>query len=427
MSEERPQEAPDYDLPGNDLDPDTPPAYERSRLPLALKVYGLLCVVYGLVAIPAAGMFVGLTIWAMTFFPEAAAIGENPTLPVVLIALDIVVTVVNAAGLVAFGRSLLRNHRRWAARISHLLILGTVAQVVIDVMLQGMGAHLIVPAVQLVILLAVSVTVDPALGQERELQRKLRELEDRDAAEEGMLGRDAGGEGYIELNFFNLFWVFFICSVLGLVIEVVYHMTVVDPGVYQDRAGLLYGPFSPIYGVGAVLLTVILNRFWRASPVVIFLVSALVGGAFEAAVSVFMQVGFGAVAWDYSGYTILGLPDPFALLTQGRTSTVFMLMWGTLGLVWIKVLLPRILALINKIPWKVRYSLTGVLAALMLVNAVLTLTALDCWFERVSGIAQTTPVQEYCAEHYDNEYMANRFQSMTITPEDSGRVEPGAR
>lgn len=424
MSEEQREENPDYDLPGNDLDPDTPPAYDNA-IPTVLKVYGIVCIVYGLVAIPAAGMFVGLTIWAMTFVPEVAAIGENPTLPVVLIALEVVLTVADAVGLVAFGRSLLRNHRRWAARISHVLILGTVAQIVVDVMLQGMGAHLFVPAIQLAILLAVSVTVDPALSQERELQRKLRELEDRAAAEEGMLGRDAEGEGYIELNFFNLFWVFIVCSVLGLAIEVVFHMVVVDPGVYQDRAGLLYGPFSPIYGVGAVLLTVILNRFWRASPVIVFLVSALVGGVFEAAVSVFMQVGFGAVAWDYTGYTILGMPDPIAVIAQGRTSTVFMLMWGALGLVWIKVLLPRLLTLINRIPWKVRYSLTGALAVLMLVNAVLTLTALDCWFERVSGIAQTTPVQRFCAEHYDDEYMANRFQTMTITPEDSGRVEAG--
>ena len=105
------------------------------------------------------------------------------------------------------------------------------------VMLQGIGPNLINDAVQLVILLTLSVTIDPSLHQERELQRKLRVQEDRDAAEEGMLGRDPEGKGYIELNFFNLFWVFFVCSILGLIIEVVYHMVVVDPGVYQDRAG----------------------------------------------------------------------------------------------------------------------------------------------------------------------------------------------
>ena len=294
-------------------------------------------------------------------------------------------------------------------------------------MLQGIGTGIIQYVVQLAILIALSITVDPSLHEERELKRKLRDLEDRSAAEEGMLGRDREGKGYIELNFFNLFWVFVVCCVLGLIIEVIFHMVIVDPGVYQDRAGMLFGPFSPIYGFGAVLMTVALNRFYKANPLVIFAVSAVIGGLFEAAVSLFMQIGFGAVAWDYSGSTIFGLfPDPIALLFGGRTSTLFMCMWGVLGLFWIKLCLPWLLKLINVIPWKIRYSFTTVCAALMIVNGVMTLQALDCWFERLSGVSGDTPVEQFYAEHFDNEYMEHRFQSMTITPADSGRVDGAA-
>ena len=81
---------------------------------------------------------------------------------------------------------------------------------------------------------------------------------------------------------FQPFWVFFVCSVLGLILEEVWHMVVVDHGVYQDRAGMLFGPFSPIYGFGAVLMTMALNRFYKKNPLIIFLVSALIGGAFGA-------------------------------------------------------------------------------------------------------------------------------------------------
>ena len=188
-------------------------------------------------------------------------------------------------------------------------------------MLQGIGPFLLRPAIQLGILVALSATVDPTLRQERELQRRLQEMLDRDAAAEGMLGRDETGEGYIKLNYFNLFWVFFVCCILGLIAEDIWHMTVNDPGVYQNRAGMLFGPFSPIYGFGAVLMTMVLNRFYKKNPIIIFLVSALLGASFEVFVGWFMQTAFGVVSWSYSHITLFGLPDPLVVLTGGRTCT----------------------------------------------------------------------------------------------------------
>ena len=400
---------------------------DRREIPLILKIYGFLCMADGIVTVPMVFIFLGLLWWAMSAHPDLVSIGDDPTLPVILMAISIVVSLGNAIALIVFGRSLLKNRRRNAARWSHALIATTLVQIILRVMLEGIGTNLIADAIQLVIVLALSVTVDPQLRRERHLKQAMREMTDREADRAGMLGRDLEGKGYIELNFFNLFWVFTVCCVLGLIIETVYHMVVVDPGVYQDRAGMLFGPFSPIYGFGAVLMTVALNRFYKANPIIIFVVSAVIGGLFEAVTAWFMQVGFGAIAWDYSGSTIFGLfPDPVAVLFGGRTSTLFMCMWGALGFVWIKFCLPWLLKFINIIPWKIRYSFTALCAVLMLVNGVMTLQALDCWFERLSGTAGTTPVEEFYAKNFDNEYMEHRFESMTITPEDSGRVDSSA-
>lgn len=422
----RASELPDYGLPGNDLNPNTPTPDQQKKIPFVIKVYGLLCMIDGIVTLPVVAIFLGMIAWALGADPEAISIGTDPTLPVIIVALSIVVTVINSVGLIVFGRSLLKNRRRHAGRWSYLLLATTFVQLLFNVMLSGIGTNLISGIIQFFILLALSITIDPSLREERMLQRRLRDLTDQEAAEEGMLGRDLEGKGYIQLNFFNLFWVFMVCCVLGLIIEVIYHMVVVDPGVYQDRAGLLFGPFSPIYGCGAVLLTIALNRFYKANPIIIFIVSAIIGGVFEAFVSWFMQTAFGAVAWDYTGMTLFGIPDPIAIVFQGRTSTPFMCMWGALGFVWIKLCLPWLLKLINMIPWKLRYSLTTVCAVFMLVNAVMTLQALDCWFKRVSGTSASTPVEEFYAEHFDNAYMANRFQSMTIHPEDTSRVDDTA-
>ncbi len=398
------------------------------KIPLVMRLYGILCTVLGVFTVFAVVMFAAMMTWALQTDPSMIIVGTDPTLPVILLVISYLVTIGNAVALLVFGHSLRKSRRRNAVRWSHVLIGTSIIQILLKIMLQGIDTTLISDAIQLLILVAISVTVDPSLRQERELKRRARDMADREAAEEGVLGRDLEGKGFIELNFFNLFWVFVICCILGLIIETVYHFVVVVPGEIQDRAGLLFGPFSPIYGFGAVLMTVALNRFYKANPVIIFVVSAVIGGLFEAATAWFMEMGFGAVAWDYSGSTIFGLfPDPIAMIFGGRTSALFMCMWGVLGFVWIKLCLPWMLKLINLIPWKIRYSFTTICAILMLVNGVMTLEALDCWFERLSGIPQTTPVEQFYAEHYDNDYMAHRFESMTITPDDSARVDGAAR
>ena len=393
---------------------------ESRRISVALKVYAVYCLVTAVALLALIALIaVPLAQYGVQLFRER----HDVTLTMSLYLVQIVTLAVGAVGYVAFGVLVLRNRRRHVAQIAYALIGVGIVNLILEIMLNGFGDNLVYDGVRLLVLVVISATIDPTLISERQLQRRLRDMETEEEAEAGTLGRAKGDRGFIELDFFNLFWVFVVCSVLGLIIEVVYHMVVVDPGVYQDRAGLLYGPFSPIYGVGAVLMTVALNRFWRANPVVIFLVSAVIGGLFEAAVSWFMQVGFGAVAWDYSGSTIFGLfPDPVAELFGGRTSTLFMCMWGVLGFVWIKLCLPWLLKLINLIPWQARYSLTTLCAVLMLVNAVMTLQSLECWYQRESGLAPSSPVEEFYAEHYDDAYMANRFQSMTITPEDSARA-----
>ena len=47
-----------------------------------------------------------------------------------------------------------------------------------------------------------------------------------------------------KLTFFHLFWIFVICSVVGLVVETIVSYPI--DGIWKDRAGLVWGPFSPI-------------------------------------------------------------------------------------------------------------------------------------------------------------------------------------
>ena len=400
-----------------------PSARANSKIPLLMKIYGVISLVSGATVLAGGA----LIIWGLaTGGIDAVNRSYHVTLTVTLTVIQLVLVFFHSVTDVTFGISLLRDRRRHAALYAYLLVLLNIVIGLITIMLLGFKGHVADPLIRIAILLVIAATVDPSLNRERELARQRRDKELAQEAAAGTLGRAKDGRGFIELNFFNLFWVFTVCCVIGLIIETIYHMVIVDPGHYQDRAGMLFGPFSPIYGFGATLMTIALNRFYKANPLIIFLVSAVIGGAFEAATSWFMEVSFGAVAWDYSGFTIFGLfPDPIAELTGGRTSTLLMCMWGALGFVWIKFCLPWLLRLINRIPWQWRYAVTTVCALLMLVNGVMTLQSLECWYDRESGLQPNSPVEVFYAKHFDNAYMQHRFQSMTITPEKTARV-PGA-
>nr|WP_239512379.1 hypothetical protein [Bifidobacterium aerophilum] len=402
----------DKPIPG-DVNGDGVVDIDDRRLPLVARVYGVLLIIQGLSTIPSIAFAV---IDVVRDLISGTVIIGQPGLTAILSWLSAGVNSLTTVILMVFGVLLILNRRRHAARWTEALIPLTIAEGLFVVMLDGLASPLLQPIVQLIILVTLSITVDPALREERRLKTALWQMDQRDAYEEGlakgMPGRDLSGKGYISLDFFNLFWLFVVGCVFGLTVETLYHLAMYG-GEWQDRAGLLWGPFSPIYGCGAVILTVLLNRLWRQNWLLIFCASAVIGGTFEYLTSWFMEVAFGITAWDYTGQW---------LSIDGRTSGKFMFFWGVLGLAWIKLILPHLLAMIQRIPWRWRYMLTLVFFVFMVVDATMTLMALDAWYSRLAGISADSPVSRFFATHFDNEFMANRFQTMHLDPSKAGRA-----
>ncbi len=382
------------------------------RLPLIARIYGVL------VLLSAAATLTELGLIAFRGICDAL-LGlvqiDVLDLTFLLSCAQVALGIVTSTCMIIFGILLLCNRRTYAARWAYVLIPMTLAEGMLSLALVGVGLNLVTAAVQLIILVTLSIVLDPALLDERRqsyVQWRDKEYDlYQKARANGMLGRDPSGKGFIDLEFFNIFWLFMVGSVGGLVLETVTHW--ISYGELQDRAGLLWGPFSPIYGCGVVVVTAFLNRLWQAHPMLIFCASAMIGGAFEYFVSWFMEIAFGITAWDYSGQW---------LSIDGRTSGKYMFYWGFLGVIWIKVLLPRILWLINLIPWKVRYSLTTVAFVFMVVDVLMTLMALDCWYGRVAGEIPDSPVTMFFSEQFGDSYMQSRFQTMSIDPSSSGRL-----
>lgn len=322
-----------------------------------------------------------------------------------------VLVAANVAGLVM----LIRYDHRQEIFKARMVVRGLVVLLILGlldfVILNGVQWAATFYLFQFVCAISYQVYNDPNLARPPRFYHPLKEGREARAKAYEL---DPARRAYIPLNFFNLFWIFVVASVIGLAMEMVFCLLV--NGVWEDRAGLLWGPFSPIYGVGAVFMTVALNRWWYRNVPLIFIVAGLIGAAFEFFVSWYMQTAFGVVAWDYSGSF---------LSIQGRTDFAHMLAWGLCGVIWIRLLLPTLMRIVDWIPLRWRALLTTVALVFMVINASMTLLALDCWSQRQAGFPVQTEMQQYFAQNFDDAFMQERFATMGMSEQSALRAQTG--
>jgi len=204
--------------------------------------------------------------------------------------------------------------------------------------------------------------------------------------------------------FDKLIWVFFISAFLGDIIETFY-CGLVD-GEWMNRSSVLYGPFSFVWGLGAVLLTVSLQRLAGKSDRYVFLGGFVIGGAYEYMCSVFTELVFGTVFWDYSD---------MPLNIGGRTNVLFCFFWGVLALVWIKILYPPMSKGIEKLPAVAGKAITWAAVFFMACNAVLTCGAMLRYHTRAERPAPANIFEEFLDDQYGDEFMEHRWPNMIVT------------
>ena len=76
----------------------------------------------------------------------------------------------------------------------------------------------------------------------------------------------------MEFNLLKILTYFIIYSFLGWIMESVFR------SIYEKKlinTGFLKGPFCPIYGIGAIIMILILNSF-KSNMIVLFIISMLV-------------------------------------------------------------------------------------------------------------------------------------------------------
>lgn len=199
----------------------------------------------------------------------------------------------------------------------------------------------------------------------------------------------------------KLIWVFLSTAFLGDFIETVY-CGLVD-GKWMSRSSVLYGPFSFVWGAGAVLLTIVLQRLAGKNDRYVFAAGFVIGGVYEYSCSVLTEALFGTVFWDYSN---------MPLNIGGRTNAMFCFFWGSLAVIWVKEIYPRLSRRIEDLPHLPGKILTWAALLFMLCNAALTAAAMARYGTRTLQPAPSNQFEEFLDQHYTDEYMEHRWQNM---------------
>lgn len=190
---------------------------------------------------------------------------------------------------------------------------------------------------------------------------------------------------------YKVFWLFIIGAVVGDLVETVFCR--ITSGVWMSRTSLVWGDFSVVWGIGIAGATWILYNYRNKSDGYLFVMGTILGGAFEYVCSVFTEIVFGQVFWDYSSI-------PFNL--GGRINLLYCFFWGIAAVVWLKKLYPKVSGLIELVPISVGRAATFIMAVFMALNIGLSVMVLTRYDNRLNGLEASNKIERWIDIHYDN-------------------------
>ena len=168
------------------------------------------------------------------------------------------------------------------------------------------------------------------------------------------------------------FLYFLLYSFVGWVYEIFLEVVVYRWG-YSDR-GVLFGPYCPVYGVGALVFLLCFGRLMARSGspafravrvLLVFLGCMLTATALELATSYFLEALTGS--WPWQTYVNYGIHF------QGRIALSPSIRFGLGGLLFLYILQPLLRRLVGALPDRARSTAFWVLLTAFLLDNLLTI------------------------------------------------------
>lgn len=217
---------------------------------------------------------------------------------------------------------------------------------------------------------------------------------------------------------------FVLYSFLGFILETTYGL--LTKGVIESRKSFLYGPFCGIYGLGAIIM-ILLLQYFKKNNYTLFLGGYIVGSLIEYFVSLFGEMLFHVKWWDYSN-------EPFNI--NGRICLFYSIAWGLLAIYLIRRINPAIDKIIYKINSKIpKITLPiifDILVTYLVFDCVISCIGMNVFFSRMiytynldvkdseiykfayEKILENEDWYEFCEKHFSNEKMLRTYPNLKL-------------
>ncbi len=181
---------------------------------------------------------------------------------------------------------------------------------------------------------------------------------------------------YPQITYHVLLALFLLGSVLGFLMEGCWSLYRV--GHWVNHSAMVWGPFCTVYGGGAVVMYILACWLEKRPVWQQVLAFSAAGGLVEYVSSLYQEIVFGSTSWDYSKHF---------LDIGGHVSLKMALLWGGLGLAFLRLLYPLLCKLGTKLRGKRIAVISVFLTVFMAVNGLASSAAILRWQERQTDAA----------------------------------------
>ncbi len=197
---------------------------------------------------------------------------------------------------------------------------------------------------------------------------------------------------------------FIIGGLFGYIFETIGFL--LKNGHLTNKQGLWFSPLKPIYGLGIILISAILYKMKKKSPILIFLLGLLIGAIFEYIASLFQDYILHTSTWNYSN---------MKNNLNGRINLPYSIIWGAITYLWIKYGLDIYLKFYNKIlKFKLSRIIIIIITIFLAFDLSLTSIVTKRYSQRKRGIEATSDFDTYIDKYFNNKVFEKKFPNLRV-------------